>query len=223
MSAFLVSKKHIDALVFARQLHPHYRASGPALSDDDLGRMLWRENMASLNARYRDAIDEATLAEYRFEIVGADIYRGRRLEIVDFIKAVHCYQYQACEHDGWERSEAARYCEGLLSMLTHRLPGYDDSPWGLDDDAPAEAPKPKAPEPPPEGDAFTVRIELGNDAMRTRTDIRKALDGVTKAMRTEAERRKQPLRMWGSASGKILDVNGNTVGEWAVGKEAASK
>jgi hypothetical protein len=50
---------------------------------------------------------------------------------------------------------------------------------------------------------FTLSIELGNDAMRKRRDIARALRNVA-ARLTEGA----------ADDGKIRDENGNTVGEW---------
>lgn len=52
---------------------------------------------------------------------------------------------------------------------------------------------------------FTVTIDVGNDAMQTLEDIAGTLEGV-------AER----LRM-GESSGKVRDLNGNTVGRFTFG------
>jgi hypothetical protein len=55
-------------------------------------------------------------------------------------------------------------------------------------------------------DVFGLEITLGNDAMRNRYDIAEALRGV--AERIEA----------GSVdSGKVKDLNGNSVGSWTIG------
>lgn len=131
MSAFLVSKRHIDVLVAGRYLDPH--GPNPATNADDLGRMLWRENMASIAARYpQDAIDEVLLATYMFDPGVKALILMRRIPVVHVIKAIHCYEYQACEHDGWERSDARHYCERLMQICTHALPGYDSAPWGIE-------------------------------------------------------------------------------------------
>ncbi|MGA7121199.1 MAG: hypothetical protein WBY94_13930 [Polyangiaceae bacterium] len=131
MSAFLVSKRHIDALVYARSLSRYPSANLlPKLSDDELGRRLWRENMASLaglyGARHGDQIDEGALAAYRYA------RPAKALSVVGLIKACHCYAYQACEHEAWAKSDARAYCDVLVDMLTHRLPGYDEAAWGLE-------------------------------------------------------------------------------------------
>ena len=49
---------------------------------------------------------------------------------VQVIKACNCLDYQSCEHDGWEASEAKSFLDSLISAACHRLPGYDAAEWG---------------------------------------------------------------------------------------------
>lgn len=51
---------------------------------------------------------------------------------------------------------------------------------------------------------FTLTIEGGNEAMQDRMDIASALEKVAKRLRA------------GEDGGKIMDVNGNTVGKFDV-------
>lgn len=62
----------------------------------------------------------------------------------------------------------------------------------------------------PKGEAFTLRIELGNAAMSTAADVADALARVS-AMVGET----------GSWEGPITDENGNTVGRYLLSDEAA--
>ena len=50
--------------------------------------------------------------------------------------------------------------------------------------------------------AFTLKIELGNDAMQSREDIADALRSVAQQMEN------------GGGVGHIMDANGNTVGKY---------
>jgi len=76
---------------------------------------------------------------------------------------------------------------------------------------------------------FTLEIELGNDAMRTYPDLRKALEYVRQTMVGTMGAAKLPMHVKGNdrpAPGEgtvILDLNGNTVGKWEVtdGRECA--
>ena len=131
VSAFLVDRACISAIVMVAQRHVRDGASSFNVSPDDLGRMLWRENMLSLGARYGDAVDEEALASYHFGLTSALLSASPAA----LIKNLHCYAYQACEHDGWETSDAKKLCDRLESWLVHRLPGYDKAPWGFSDAA----------------------------------------------------------------------------------------
>ena len=51
---------------------------------------------------------------------------------------------------------------------------------------------------------FTLRIELGNEAMQTPEDVAASLREIANRLDWGMYRR----------SGEILDMNGNTVGEW---------
>ena len=55
---------------------------------------------------------------------------------------------------------------------------------------------------------FTLRIKLGNEAMQTPEDVADRLRAV-------ADRLDYGMDLW---SGKILDYNGNKVGEWVFTK-----
>jgi hypothetical protein len=136
MSAFQVSNAHIDALVHARSFC-RYGQLLAGKTDTDVGQLLIRENMRSLAFRYRDQpVNEKAIARYSFRGV------RKSFTVVELIKAVHCYQYQACEHDGWEASDAARYCLDLLDVLVHALTGYSEAAWGIESDTPKPAPVP---------------------------------------------------------------------------------
>lgn len=131
MSAFVVSKVHIDILVAVRHVvkkeHPSAKLFDNTHTDNDLGRMLWRENMLSVAHLYPDhedmQLDEEELRRYRHEPMQATV--------VECIKAIHCYQYQACEHDGWETSDAKKYVDELHSSLVMLIPGYKEAPYSF--------------------------------------------------------------------------------------------
>jgi len=52
---------------------------------------------------------------------------------------------------------------------------------------------------------FILKIQLGNDAMQTRNDLAMALKDASERVRCEI-----------LSSGKIFDINGNSVGSWMV-------
>lgn len=135
MSAWVVEKVHIDALVTAaidragpghRFSYYHNRDRHYVTIDnaDEVGQMLWDENFASVNHLYiRD--DPAPRETYRFR-------RTAEIPAIALQKGIICYEYQSCEHDGWDTSAAKAFCEELRQMLITRDPGYDKAAgWGF--------------------------------------------------------------------------------------------
>lgn len=152
MSAFIVGKAHIDALV-----HAGIRAGSPARGGytlrwrvgdgpewagdyeaytvavreqtreltletaNQVGAMLWNENKRSVDHRYNEANDREV---YTF----AESYVSNPVAI---LKAIDCYEYQSCEHDEWQQSEAFAFCQALRHAVISMLPGYDDAAWEI--------------------------------------------------------------------------------------------
>lgn len=114
--------------------------------ENELGRALVLANLDSLQARYPgdgegglrhpDLLGGYTVAELLS-------FRNALVErpVVELVKAVHCFAYQACEVSNWETCWAKRFCDELESVLVRNLPGYDAAPWGFND------PENGAPEP----------------------------------------------------------------------------
>jgi hypothetical protein len=145
MSAFLVSDSHLDAIVTAAIFGPAEVRSYPERwspprfgrvgglrcepsNGSALGLALLRENEASLAARYPGRW--GTPADgYSYM---QDFSSFARLPALAVLKLIDCYQYQSCEHDGWEASDAAFFCTKLRESLISHLPGYDALPWSLD-------------------------------------------------------------------------------------------
>lgn len=124
MSCFIVSDKHISALArFAvtERILDYHNATGIDWTEQEIGELLNAENTKSYNARYREAVEPA----FRYVVTPA-------LSPVELIKAIDCYEYQACEHDGWETSQAHALCQEMRARATNALPGYADAPWGLE-------------------------------------------------------------------------------------------
>ena len=59
--------------------------------------------------------------------------REPKLSIADYFSLCGCYEYQSCEHDGWDKSDAKQQIERIKDGLTRRLPGFSDSPWSWTD------------------------------------------------------------------------------------------
>ncbi len=146
MSAYMVDRDHIAYLVSAA-LSRSFNSSSTFYWMHDgksknlhcadlegaskLGQMLWDENFASVTARYPDAAFDELPGEIGENFVyGAHDPIYGKFDPVQVIKACHCYQYQSCEHEGWEESEACAFIETLIDCATHALPGYDAAAWG---------------------------------------------------------------------------------------------
>jgi len=142
MSAFEVDNTHIDALLTAG-MHRAYTNYGPLgwmegpaygapnghrveltrETADRMGAILLAENQRSVNHRYsKDDLEE--------------IYTFKRLEgyphPLVILRALQCYEYQACETDDWEDSEAYRFCAALRSAAIRILTNDVDT-WEIVD------------------------------------------------------------------------------------------
>jgi DNA-binding winged helix-turn-helix (wHTH) protein len=51
---------------------------------------------------------------------------------VVILKLIGYYERQSCGHQGWETSEARKFCEDLRLACIRSLPGYDAAPWTID-------------------------------------------------------------------------------------------
>ncbi len=136
MSAFLLSKLHIDLLVTLgisgpaeadqgssawRPAHLFYGRKWPA-SADDLGEVLWRANAENVLDPEGDG--EELPPRYVYEPFPYPI------TAVEGLKAVSCYVYQtADDRDRWEGSMPEAFCHWLEDELIGQLPGFDAAPW----------------------------------------------------------------------------------------------
>ncbi len=140
MSAWIVDKAHINLMINAG-LSPrdplqwfhngdwHKLEHG---NTDQVGQMLLDECIRSVSTRYEDSpvtdlpgrADAAYLVPFKHKLA----YGPPAAAIV--FKQIHCYEYQSCETDDWEQTEAHAFCRDLEDHLIRRLPGYEDAPWG---------------------------------------------------------------------------------------------
>ena len=148
MSVYIVDRDHILYLVGAA-VSPSIESHGifrwfhnnklQELRANDFERaaevanLLWRENIASVSARYPNE-SSATLpgpCRKNFVIEPRDFPASfKEFNLVQVIKACDCYDYHACEHTGWPTSEARAFVSTLRRAAWYALPGYDEAAWG---------------------------------------------------------------------------------------------
>jgi hypothetical protein len=106
---------------------------------DEVGAMLWAENVASVLYRYPDC----TIEDMPGPAVGIPhidgevcyVYQdpGFVLTPEEVILACDCYSYQSCEHPDWETSEAKRAVTAIReSAISRLLPAPGHGIWGWD-------------------------------------------------------------------------------------------
>lgn len=144
MSAYIVSKETIDVLLSAarqyggRDARYLFSENGRYLGSTQLqnasqselnkvGKALWAENHKSVNDRNNEENDTTELDAYQFK--SYQIRKPGHLSNV-----IRCYEYQSCEHEGWQTSDAKRFCDELKKSLIKQLPGANESPWGIHDE-----------------------------------------------------------------------------------------
>ena len=96
-----------------------------------LGRMLWRECFASVRHRYPQEgrqlpgpVPTPDPENYEHE------WSDSAFDPVQVLKAISCYEYQSCETEDWETSEAHEVCGVLRSVAISCLPGWEAAAWG---------------------------------------------------------------------------------------------
>ncbi len=157
MSAYVVNKRHIDALVTGALecgqrdrsrfswYHEGQRHEVEDITESaaSLGALLWRENVKSVQARYPESASDDLPRPSGFDADEAAFYRfeplAESLTMVELLKAVHGYEYQTCEHAGWPTSEAHAFIEALKDSAINYLDGYSEaSTWEVSYDRPVK-------------------------------------------------------------------------------------
>lgn len=151
MSAYVVSKDHIVYLVCAA-MHRRiiqtgafswYYGDGGNRRRKELtcadyseavktGNMLWAENIRSVGFLYstKDPFDLPGPVDESFILSEKDIYWPDSPEPLQVIMACKCYEYQSCEHPGWNGSSSKSFIDGLKDAAVTAIPGWDNLAWG---------------------------------------------------------------------------------------------
>lgn len=135
MSAWIVSRAHIDALVQGLgeselvTRHP-----------DEVGRALWAECLKSVAYRYPNDGDGERPGPINFRDADVTTYTYRRptakLTRHDLLDAAQCWAYQSSEHPDFHDGEPWKWIAGLVQRL--KDVGAESEPginaWGLDEE-----------------------------------------------------------------------------------------
>ncbi len=130
MSAFQVTGKHIAVMVDAFikiAADNNFHRSPDTSKRAELCKMLAEENAKSVNYRYQafkaGAVTE--FPEFNEKVL-------REFSFMVLLKVIDCYEYQACEHEGWKDSEARKFCAKLYRMVIQSQNEWRDCDgWGL--------------------------------------------------------------------------------------------
>jgi len=129
MSAYIVSDKHISAILTSVKDREYNESKSYYWNHEriyfvehlkEIGQKLLDENYKSVNARYNKDNKPHT---FRFLPV--------KMEPIEVVRLCHGYNYQACEHDGWETSEAKEISRQIEHYAIKDVPGYQEAPWGI--------------------------------------------------------------------------------------------
>lgn len=116
---------HISILAAAAA--NRYRCALSA-TPEQVGAMLFAANLASINARYpQDAGDPC--APFKFD--NRALINALDMSGVAILKACQCFDYQACEVENYQATEAAVMISQIRASAISRLAGYDEAEWEL--------------------------------------------------------------------------------------------
>lgn len=128
MSAFIVSHKHINVLVSFAGAHntSAYSTSRKARipiagNEQAIAELLLAENTRSVNHRYTSN-DQAEEIHFRFE---------NTLNSVAILRACACLEYQSCEADDYESTDAFAVLKAIRAAAIESLPGYSEADWEI--------------------------------------------------------------------------------------------
>lgn len=128
MSAFVVSKKHVAALANFAVSHKVWLGTRSAGSGDfeSIYTTLAAENVRSVCHRYAGDKPE-NYADF-LKPAGRNTILYTPIAV---IKLAQCLDYQSCETDDWETTQACRILKNIISKAIECLPGYDDAKWAI--------------------------------------------------------------------------------------------
>ena len=139
MSAFVCTPNHIATLV------AYHKSAEYAGQSFDMGRAaetLMRENIRSVADRYPDCTDgdypgasgtQQELVDEAKRLVNDAAFcaEAAAKSPVEILKLAQSLEYQSCECDDWDTTEAKKLIDSVVSGAIARLPGYDEADWSI--------------------------------------------------------------------------------------------
>ena len=129
MSAYSVSDKHINTLLsYAADVGKTIYLDGVWIELSNrahfakLGQVLRDANNESLATRYGD---EAAPYKAKYESAAG------LLPAVAILKLANCFDYQACEFDGYKEHPAKAIIQYIKEAAIRKVPGYSDAKWDI--------------------------------------------------------------------------------------------
>lgn len=137
MSAFMLSDNHINFMVnfsrvaFAQDIATYHSRTWEEPAK--LGALFHSTNVRSLDYRYpqENSGDPEAITEAFYRYTSGPVEPVTVENIAKLLKALDCYEYQACEFPTWKESDAYALCQQIRNMAIRALPGYDAAPWGI--------------------------------------------------------------------------------------------
>ena len=137
MSAFLMSNDEFNTII-SHFIDPNNRTGEgawlkigdrydylSAQNSAEVAEILRAENVRSISAKYGDG----NVEPYEFEYIPS----ARKRPVGNIIGALDCYEYQACESDDWNESNALEIVQGLRKHLLKTIAEKDDTyTWGIE-------------------------------------------------------------------------------------------
>lgn len=132
MSAWMITKSHVATMVqFCERDAPReFRDRTLA----DVCNELLRECARSVDFRYQQSTETDALEQFADDAEVLQFAVDRYMEAGAVLKLCHCYDYQACETETYRESQAHRYVRAIEAHACRRVKGYDDAPWGVDNE-----------------------------------------------------------------------------------------
>jgi len=98
-------------------------------SIQSIGTILLDENYRSYVFRYPNEGKDILIEEDKPKFIHRPVMT---LNPVSMLKALACYNYQACETNDYNETRACKIIKRFTSHAIQNLKGYDEAPWGID-------------------------------------------------------------------------------------------